>query len=180
MFNHFFIVNNCFCKGRKIMQNISHWSKEEIQALFKFVEIKKHEGMPLIKIFDQYAAFTARHQNSVRNYYYKELAYLSQNPNFAKELEINLNNHQVTKATTFSADETNAIVNNIDNLKEEGYSVRKACLVLADNDAGKMIRLQNKYRSVKSSQTFMGEIIKMPQRQVIGDEEIKALFLGLV
>jgi len=136
--------------------------------------------MPLIKIFDEYAALTARQQNSVRNYYYKELAYLSQNLNLAKDLEINLDNHQVTKATSFSTDETNDIVNNIDNLKAEGYSVRKACLMLSGNDAGKMIRLQNKYRSVKASQAPMGEIIKMPQRQVIGDEEIKALFLGLV
>ena len=54
------------------MENYSKWDDEEIKTLFKFVEIKKQEGMPLIKIFAEYATKTLRHANSVRNYYYNK------------------------------------------------------------------------------------------------------------
>ena len=50
MFNNFCCVNNR-CKGRIKMHTFS-WENEEIKTLFKFVEIKKQEGMPLVKIFE--------------------------------------------------------------------------------------------------------------------------------
>ena len=52
------------------------WEDEEVKALFKFVEIKKEEGMPLIKIFADFGKRVGRCQNSVRNYYYEEIVSL--------------------------------------------------------------------------------------------------------
>lgn len=168
------------------MENLQ-WDKEEIKTLFKFVEIKKSEGVPLIKIFDQFATFTQRQQNSVRNFYYKNLAMFNKNENIAKNLQINIKKHIVNKVKPFSEKEEVSLIKQIDNLIEkDGISVRKACLILSGYEVNKMIRLQNKYRSLKQKinqkdTTQMGEIIKMPQtKTAINDEDIKALFMGLI
>ena len=55
------------------------WQDEEVKSLFKFVEVKKSEGVPLIKIFDEFALKVGRRQNSVRNYYYNEIKELTKN-----------------------------------------------------------------------------------------------------
>lgn len=166
------------------MDNQFVWSDEEVKTLFKFIEIKKQEGVPLVKAFAQYATKTLRHANSVRNYYYKELASMLNDPSRAKKLEINLSNHSVTKSRPFSKEEETEMVEKIDSLKEQGYSVRRACLQLANGDVSDMIRLQNKYRSIikaKEQPKSMGQIIKMPVKpERITDDELKALFLGLV
>jgi len=166
------------------MKDFSRWSKEEIKTLFKFVEIKKSEGMPLIQIFFNYAQATKRHTNSVRNYYYKELSLMQNNVDFAKELNINLDNHEVVRGIPFSKEEQTKMLEQIEKLLSQGFSVRKACLKLADGDASKMIRLQNKYRAIvkqKGENNSMGEIIKMPQNKTgLSDEDVKALFMGLI
>ena len=85
-------------------------------------------------------------------------------------------------------------------------SVRKACLKLAGDNLGKMIRFQNKYRNVlKGNQALLSQCIKelkeegievnikqkvtpcpnnilvMPkQKGALSDKDIEALFMGLV
>lgn len=164
-------------------KNLGAWSDEEVKALFKFVEVKKSEGVPLIKIFDLYARATYRHKNSVRNYYYSEILRLSDDPNRARELGIDLLNHKAKDVKQFSEADTQNLLNSINGLIEQGYSVRGACLKLSNGDASKMIRLQNKYRmeTKYKKEAKMGTIIKMPERKsIISDEEINALFLGLI
>lgn len=170
------------------MENYSKWDDEEVKTLFRFVEIKKQEGIPLIKIFADYAEKTSRQANSVRNYYYKELGNLQQDVSRAIEFGIDLKNHIVTQSRPFSPQEENDVINQINELKEKGYSVRRACLELSGGDISAMIRLQNKYRSItkpqqktRQSDSNMGQIIKMqPKQPKISDEEIKALFFGLI
>lgn len=168
-------------RGTK-MTKVSNWSDEEVKTLFKFVEIKKQEGMPLVKVFAQYANKTMRQANSVRNYYYRELSQMLDDRKRADALDINLKNHVVTKSKPFSQDEESDVLKKINELKNKGYSVRKACLELSNGNVSTMIRLQNKYRALtKSEQKPMGEIIKMPVRyQKLNDDDIKALFMGLV
>ena len=171
------------------MENYSKWDDEEIKTLFKFVEIKKQEGMPLIKIFAEYATKTLRHANSVRNYYYKELGNMLNNTKIADDFGINLKNHTITQSQPFSQNEELQVVNQINELKEQGYSVRRACLELSGGDISVMIRLQNKYRALTKTQkpklssdnNSMGQVIKMqPKQPKITDDEIKALFFGLI
>lgn len=164
------------------MSNFSKWDNEEVKTLFKFVEIKKSEGMALINIFNQYASLTQRKQNSVRNYYYKELLCMTKNTQRAKELQIDLTNHSVNRGVPFTKSEEETIVKKISELVEQGCSVRKACLKLSNGNVPTMLRLQNKYRSItKINEKPMGQIIKMPiKNQKITEEDIKALFMGLV
>lgn len=170
------------------MENYSKWDDEEIKSLFKFVEVKKYEGMPLIKIFAEYATKTLRHANSVRNYYYKELTCMQKDNSRANKLGVDLANHVISQSLPFSEKEEKDVVDQINHLLEKGYSVRRACLELSGGDISKMIRLQNKYRALTKpkhtkieSNINMGQVIKMqPKQPKITDEEIKALFLGLV
>ena len=167
-------MEKCFC----------YWQDEEVKTLFKFVEVKKSEGKPLIKIFNEFAKMVGRQQNSVRNYYYNEIKNLQNDEKRKKMLGVNLNLHLAKKPQHFSKLEEKNILNKINELINKGYSVRRACLTLAGGDATKMIRYQNKYRtSLKQNNKGeqMGTIIKMPERKTImNDEDIKALFMGLV
>ena len=162
------------------------WQDEEVKTLFKFVEVKKSEGVPLIKIFDEFAKCTSRQQNSVRNYYYKEIKHLNENKDRLIKLGINLKNHLSKTPEPFSENDTKNVIENIKKLINEGYSVRGACLKLAGGNATKMVRYQNKYRSeVKYKKVEkmekMDNIIKMPiKKDIMSDEDINALFLGLV
>lgn len=166
------------------MDKLSVWDDQEVKTLFKFVEIKKSEGMPLVQIFAEYAKCTMRQKNSVRNYYYKELANMQENNARAGALGINLSNHIVKKGEPFSKVEEKQVLEQINKLVNDGYSVRKACYSLSGGSVSKMLRLQNKYRSLtkqKGEVSNMGQIIKMPTKaQGLSDEDIKMLFLGLV
>lgn len=163
-------------------KEIGNWEDEEVKTLFRFVEVKKSEGVPLIKIFKEFADKTCRHQNSVRNYYYKEIKSLGENIERLNKLKIKLKNHVAKKPLPFNSGEAKNTINQINQLIEKGYSVRRACLHLACGDATKMVRLQNKYRSeVKSKkEDNMNNIIKMPTNNIMSDEDINALFLGLI
>lgn len=158
------------------------WQKEEIKTLFKFVEIKKSEGEPLIKIFESFAKCVGRGKNSVRNFYYTVLKEINTNPELNDDLKINLKEHSAKEVKSFTKSQTSDLIKKVNNLVEGGYSVRGACLKLANGDATKMIRIQNKYRSQNKSkkENNMGNIIKMPVKNVITDEDINALFFGLI
>lgn len=161
--------------------NKSFWQDEEVKTLFKFVEIKKYEGMALVEIFLNFANLVGRHQNSVRNYYYLEIKRLKNDEKRRFELGIDLSRHVSKTTEKFSDYETKKMMDEISELINNGYSVRGACLVLADGDESKMIRYQNKYRSIiKKENKNMGNIIKMPTANFMSDEDINALFMGLV
>lgn len=166
------------------MENLLNWDEEEVKTLFKFVEIKKSEGVPLIKIFTEYAKCTLRQKNSVRNYYYKQLALFKQNNTLANKLKIDLSKHEVNKGVKFTKREEEKVIQDINQLIENGYSVRKACFKLSNGDVPLMLRYQNKYRSQlksKENKKPMGQIIKMPAKnESLSEEDIKVLFLGLV
>lgn len=170
------------------MKDFSRWDREEVKTLFRFVEIKKQEGLPLVKIFDEYANKTARKPNSIRNYYYKELGNMYADENLAKEYGVNLANYPLTQSQPFTQSEEKQVILQIDELRNRGYSVRRACLELSGGDVSQMIRLQNKYRAIvkskeckKTTNIDMGQVIKMqPPKPKITDDEIKSLFLGLI
>ena len=166
------------------MKSINTWEDEEVKTLFKFVEIKKSEGMPLIKIFKAFGGYTGRCQNSVRNYYYAEIKNLTEDEKRCRDLNIIIKNHVAKNAQPFSDSETKNVVERINTLVGNGYSVRRACLALADGNITKMVRYQNKYRSeikAKKESKNMGNIIKMPvKRNLMTDDDIKALFMGIL
>lgn len=198
-------VVNTRCGG--IMKSTyCSWKDEEIKKLFCFVEDGKQKHLSLLSIFKNFATLTKRKPNSVRNYYYLELCELQNNKSKCQRLGINLNNHEKIKQTPFDEKEEKEVVKNILRLCAKGISVRKACLKLAGDDLGKMIRFQNKYRNVlKGNQALLSRCIQelkdegvdvnikqkvtprpnnilvMPkQKGALSDKDIEALFMGLV
>lgn len=187
------------------MKNYSRWKDKEIKQLFDIVEKNKKENRSLLSAFSEYAKLSGRKRNSIRNYYYQELSELQKNKSRANKLNINIKNHIVNESVLFSTDETREIISNILKLNSEGYSIRKACLKLANNNVELMVRYQNKYRSVlKSNPELINEItkelniknkvmettksnspnnliyFKKQEPKVISEKDINSLFLGLI
>ena len=182
-----YVFNN-LCFGNNFVevismkkQNGSIWQDEEVKTLFRFVEIKKSENLTLVEIFLQFAKCVGREQKSVRNYYYLEIKRLQNDVERANKLGIDLSQHNSKCSLKFTDREAKNLLGNINKLIKDGHSVRGACLILADGDKSKMIRYQNKYRSIiKKENKNMGNIIKMPTTNFMSDEDINALFMGLV
>ena len=189
------------------MKKYSRWKDDEIIKLFNVVEKNKKENKSLLTAFSEYAKMSGRKRNSVRNYYYQELSELQNNKNRALKLGINIKNHIVNESMLFSSKETKEILTKIIKLNSEGYSIRKACLTLANNDVNMMVRYQNKYRSVLKTNPKLIEDIKKDlnitststlkenfekadcnnliyfkkqEPKVVSEKDINALFLGLI
>ena len=186
------------------MKEYSRWSNQEVKNLFSTIEKYKEKNASLLSAFSEYAKTSGRKRNSVRNYYYQELAELQKNNKRAEQLEIDISKHTITNSILFSQEETKDIISKILSLSSQGFSIRKACLTLAKNDINKMVRYQNKYRSVlKNNPELINSIkkeLKLSENQVkqqsqninnviylkkqeerkISESDINSLFLGLI
>lgn len=177
----------------------SKWKDEDVKKLFEIVEQNKSKNQSLLTAFTEYAKLTGRKRNSVRNYYYQELTELQNNKSRASKLNIDIKKHIVNESILFTENETREIISNILKLNNEGYSIRKACLKLANNDVNLMVRYQNKYRSVlKTNPKLIEEIskelninqlktnsnnliyFKKQEPKTITENDINSLFLGLI
>ena len=180
MFKHKKSVNNFF--GGK-MKTYCSWTNTEIKTLFDMVENYKQKNIPLLKVFDDYAKQFGRKRNSVRNYYYEELNELKNNEEKRKLLNINLSLHEINDVKNFSSEETKNLLEEISKQTQNGISIRKACLNLAGGDATKMIRYQNKYRTLinaKKQNTSNVVYMQKKENKNISEKDIDSLFLGLI
>lgn len=182
------------------MESCSKWKDSEVKKLFLTVEKAKQENKSLLDAFRSYAKKSKRKPNSVRNYYYMEVTSLKENKNRAEKLGIDVSKHDVLSLEKFSNEETKKLVKEILRQKCLGVSIRKACLNLAEGDVSKMVRFQNKFRSVlKTNSNLYNDILcelkteglqekqKTPnvvymkkQNQKLSDDDINSLFLGLI
>lgn len=112
------------------------WTPQENQRLLDAVREAKRRHAPLRTAFESVAKETNRRPNSVRNHYYTQLKDSVVSP---------------PSFVPFTEEETEALLRDILCLKAEGFSVRAATQRLACGDTGRMLRLQNKYRSVLKS-----------------------------
>ena len=102
----------------------------------------------------------------------------------AKKLNIDLQVHKAKEISHFSENEKE-IINKLNKLITDGYSVRKACLILSNGDINYMMRLQNKYRNMKqkteTNHKKSSNILQFkPKSSGLTDNDINNLFLGLV
>lgn len=176
MYKFTFVVNN-HSKG-DVMQGI--WEENEVRELFKEVEASKEKNMPIKQAFVRHAEKFARKPNSVRNYYYHEVDTLSLDKTRAEKLGIDLSKHQKNEISFFSEGEEKFIIAEIDRLKNNGMSVRRACLTLAKGNAELMLRYQNKYRNRKTEKAGEKVIAFKKPPKGLSDEEVQSLFMGLV
>ncbi|MBE7074147.1 MAG: hypothetical protein E7379_03555 [Clostridiales bacterium] len=160
------------------------WDSQEVKELFSLIERHKQENKPIKDAFALHASKYVRKQNSVRNYYYHEIDNLTKDSQRAKELNIDLSLHKKTTIEYFSKGEENLLMQEINNLKAQGLSTRRACLTLAGGNVDKLLRYQNKYRNYISKQkpSPRADNIIAFQKPAKGlsDSEVQSLFMGLV
>ena len=179
------------------------WKDEEIKQLFAFIEEGKENNKSLIRIFSEFAELSGRKANSVRNYYYAELAELEKNCEKRERLKIDLTKHFKLRQVPFCESDEKSLVKYILEQSAKGVSVRRACLQLSNNNLSDMIRFQNKYRNLIKSKPKLFEecaeelkrvgvnvcveskkqssnILYMPKQKTLSDKDIESLFMGLV
>lgn len=159
-----------------------YWEEREVKELFGQVENYKRSNQSIKKAFAAHAQRYARKENSVRNYYYFEL----KDKDRLTRLGIDITKHEKTYVVNFSKEEEKDLIEKIENMTKGGMSVRKACLLLADGDALKLLRYQNKYRNhlskTKKEKTVVADNIiafKKPSGG-LSESEVQSLFMGLV
>lgn len=156
------------------------WQDAEVKSLFEDVEKCKSAGKAIREAFDLHSHKFGRKPNSVRNYYYHEIDRLSEDKARTKRLGIDLKEHQKSQFSFFTEEEKNKMIDKIKEKLDEGYSVRKACLMLSGGDVKEMLRLQNKYRSSECEKKSNVLKFKSKSPSKITDTDINSLFLGLV
>ena len=185
--------------------NLNFEKAQKIKTFFKIVGFRKGSLNGSIK---EAAKILNMQNNSAKNYYYKTLKFLNDNPLIAHKLDINLKNFKIKKFDKFNSSEKFDLLKTVDENLKKGISVRATCMKLANNDAKVMLRLQNKYRNMvkvnnkNKSENSVVEIekqayqnskqkertkniiniatAKAKNNNSIGDNELNALFLGLV
>jgi len=140
--------------------NNGKWKEQEVKELFSTVEECKRKGQPISNAFSAHALKYSRRCNSVRNYYYAELASLYEDAARVKALNINLSNHTKQVFVEFDKEEAYALIKRVICNMAKGKSVRATCLELSGGNIEKMIRYQNKYRSaLKSNVDLINEVM---------------------
>ena len=181
------------------MENrILGWDVEQIAKLCQMVN--NCEGKNLLGVFGKFASEHGKNMYSVRNFYYNLIRAAADDASVRRVLD---ENGIVLKPThQFSITEEKRLLKEV--LIDTGMSIRAACLRLADGDKIKAVRYQNKYRYLlknkpdlvreisceiqnlgyKSRLDSDGKILVLPNqnndKKYITDDEIQALFLGLV
>ena len=127
---------------------MENWTVQEMKRLFQLADDVRKEGKGLRKAFEICAKETGRKPNSVRNYYYAQSKALSLLPEYSKKLGIKREAEPKAAFTLFQADELKKLMREILIRQAAGESVRAITISMAAGDKSRMLRLQNKYRSV--------------------------------
>lgn len=121
------------------MQKRGGWQAEETERLWQEIRSAAENQEPLRSVFERMGQEFSRKPNSVRNYYYMQLrSQCSDSMRRAAPFE------------TFTPEEVHKLVREVLIAKGRGESVRACVMRLADGNRSRMLRLQNKYRSILS------------------------------
>ena len=115
----------------------SGWRNDEIEILDRQIKLSEKDGESLRPAFERTASLTGRKPNSVRNYYYTTYRREKGDPP-RRTFE------------TFSGNEIEDLLRYMLTARAKGKSIRQASLELGEGDYSKMLRCQNKYRSLVS------------------------------
>ena len=172
----------------------SGWREDEIDQLWHEIQAANEKGRPLRSVFEQMGETLGRKPNSVRNYYYMQLR-----PRDGQGMR------RAAPFETFTEDEVRALVRGVLLARARGQSVRAAVMALSGGDHARMLRYQNKYRSVLKKRPELIEETLEELRQegvacvsplecaprerlqesarqkagVLGDPDVNQLFTGL-
>jgi len=127
---------------------MENWTIQEMKRLFALCGEAQRQNKGLKTAFEAMAKETNRKPNSVRNYYYAQVKTLSLLPEYGKSLGISAVKHKKSSFTLFTEKEIEQLVKEALIRQSSGESVRAVTTDMANGDKSKMLRLQNKYRSV--------------------------------
>lgn len=129
--------NNPQIPSRPIRGPHGGWKKQEIDLLEKSISNAAQSGESLRSVFDRIAKELGRKPNSIRNFYYAQIR--TQAPE---------DSSRTLPFETFSPGEVEKLVADVLCARAQGLSVRACVRQLAGGDRTRMLRYQNKYRSV--------------------------------
>lgn len=115
----------------------SGWREDEIDQLWDGIRQANASGEPLRTVFEEMGKSLGRKPNSVRNFYYMQL-----------RRREGAGVRRAAPFETFTEDEVRALVRDVLIARSRGQSVRSAVMALSQGDRARMLRYQNKYRSV--------------------------------
>ena len=113
------------------------WQKQEIEALERSVRQAEEAGEPLRSVFERMGQELGRRPNSIRNFYYAQVR-ARQEDGTPRALPFE----------TFTPEEVEQLLERVLTARAQGVSVRACVRELAGGDRTRMLRYQNKYRSV--------------------------------
>jgi hypothetical protein len=146
--------------GRNVLTR-SGWSEAEEELLRERLSNAAHEGTPLREVFDLVAVETGRKPNSVRNYYYTAL----RSRIAGKEVPA-LVRRERSSFTPFTDDEIRQLLKNILGKQASGMSVRACAMSLGNGNRSRMLRFQNKYRSLlKNRRSLVEDVMRSMEQE---------------
>jgi hypothetical protein len=145
--------------GKNVLTR-SGWSEAEEELLRERLSNAAHEGTPLREVFDTVAHDTGRKPNSVRNYYYTALR-----SHIAGSEEPALVRRERSSFTPFTDEEIRQLLKNILTKQASGMSVRACAMALGGGNRSKMLRFQNKYRSLLKNRRALVEDVMRSMEQ---------------
>ena len=127
------------------------WQKQEIDALRKRIEQAEQSGESLRSVFDDMGVQLGRKPNSIRNFYYAQIRDGQDDAQRTLPFE------------TFSQAEIEQLIRSVITARAQGMSVRACVRQLSGGDRTRMLRYQNKYRSVVRTRP---ELVKRIMQQL--------------
>ena len=114
----------------------SGWQEAETARLFSAVKEANAAGAPLRSVFEALSGDLGRKPNSIRNYYY---ACLRQQPDASR---------RTPAFQPFTPEETHELLRQVLMARGRGMSVRACVMALSQGSHSRMLRYQNKYRTI--------------------------------
>lgn len=128
----------------------SGWREDEIDQLWREIQRANASGQPLRSVFEEMGGRLGRKPNSVRNYYYMQLR--GQEGDTLRRAQ---------PFETFTEAEVRGLLKSVLRARAQGQSVRACVMALSQGDHARMLRYQNKYRSLlKKRPELVAEICR--------------------
>lgn len=128
----------------------SGWREDEIDQLWREIQRANASGQPLRSVFEEMGGRLGRKPNSVRNYYYMQLR--GQEGDTLRRAQ---------PFETFTEAEVRSLLKSVLRARAQGQSVRACVMALSQGDHARMLRYQNKYRSLlKKRPELVAEICR--------------------
>jgi hypothetical protein len=148
--------------GRNVLTR-SGWSEAEEELLRGRLSRAARDGTPLREVFDTVAEETGRKPNSVRNYYYTAMR-----SRIAGREEPALVRRERSSFTPFTDDEIRQLLQYILSKQASGMSVRACAMAMGCGNRSRMLRFQNKYRSLlKNRRPLVEDVMRSMDRDGI-------------